>query len=256
MPKEWYNYCAAQSNPETSHLVANKKPYFFIYIYPKTMHEYRSYINKTNKTCIMRFGMTIEKLISLSEKSKEQEEYLKYYYSKMPVSLGNSVMNRICRKIENEFKDYKVKNDIQKFDSAILKSDVVYTKGRYNAIKELYNEYKIQLSAKMKHNNSNKNDNSDKQIEFNDLKCNFKNKAFEICNNEQELCNIVIDLCYKNNLSKQFAWDICGDRIIQNLLEKNNKITYPVEDSNGNILFGGRLFSMVEKEVNIENHSE
>ena len=54
-------------------------------------------------------------------------------------------------------------------------------------------------------------------------------ECFKICNNEEQLCNIVLDLCYQKNTSKQFAWDVCGDLIIQRLLQKNNYIiNYPV----------------------------
>ena len=33
---------------------------------------------------------------------------------------------------------------------------------------------------------------------------------------------MLIIICYNNNNSKQFAWSICGDVFIENLLKKNN----------------------------------
>ena len=41
------------------------------------------------------------------------------------------------------------------------------------------------------------------------LKEEYIRKCVEICPNEDELCNIVLDICYTTNNSKQFAWDVC-----------------------------------------------
>ena len=74
----------------------------------------------------------------------------------------------------------------------------------------------------------------------------FKRQCLEQCPNEQYLCNIVLDLCYsKSQYSKQFAWDICGDVFIQNLLKRNQyKISYPARDKNGVIEFYGQHFTL------------
>ena len=79
----------------------------------------------------------------------------------------------------------------------------------------------------------------------------FKTKCEEICPNEKILCDIIIDLCYSSSKSKQFAWDICGGVIIENLLEKNNyAINYPVlVKSNGEFKFGGDQFIMFQKKI-------
>jgi hypothetical protein len=79
---------------------------------------------------------------------------------------------------------------------------------------------------------------------------NFKEKCFEICSDENELCNILIDICYKSNRTKQFAWDLCWKQIVGNLLVKNHFIVnYPELDGRGNIDFGGYTFTMKQKNV-------
>lgn len=56
----------------------------------------------------------------------------------------------------------------------------------------------------------------------------FRKKFFEVCSNEYELCDILIDLLYDKVNSKSVVWDICGDTIIENLLRKHNHvISYP-----------------------------
>ena len=53
----------------------------------------------------------------------------------------------------------------------------------------------------------------------------FERMCLEICQDEQKLCNIIVDLCYASKKgSKQFAWTICGDTMIDNLLKRNNYI--------------------------------
>ena len=56
----------------------------------------------------------------------------------------------------------------------------------------------------------------------------FKSKFYEACPNEKILCEILIDLLYDKPNAKGVVWDMCGDVIIDNLLEKTNGvIEYP-----------------------------
>ena len=66
------------------------------------------------------------------------------------------------------------------------------------------------------------------------------------CPDRFVLCNLVLDICYQKNSTKRFAWEMCGDEIIQNLLAKNGWIiSYPVLDTDGNIRFGGNSFTVM-----------
>jgi hypothetical protein len=54
-------------------------------------------------------------------------------------------------------------------------------------------------------------------------------------------------MCYTNNKSKQFAWDVCGDIIVRNLLKNNNgTIQIPVASIDGAFVFKGDGFTMQE----------
>ena len=252
IPKEWYDYRSAISDFDKS-IVANKKPYFFNYIYPYRKKVYDRYINQTKNTCLMRFGITIDELISLENKTEEQIEYLKWYYIKMPVSISKSVMNRICWRIEKEFDNYNIINN-NDFDYSILMTNSKYSKGRYNAINKLYQDYTEKTQQYSQNIKSKRIDNEENKIHRQILKDTFKKKAYELCSNAEELCNIVISICYKNNNSKQFAWDICGDIIINNLLKNNNYIvSYPILNKFGDIEFGGNKFSMFTEDINENN---
>ena len=255
MPKEWYDYRFAKNTDKSEfniRILADKKPYFFIYNYPYLMRRYKKYISDVNKNCLIRFGLDVKELIEKEDRNEDEEQFLKYYYIKMPVFNNNSVMNRICWKIEKEFDGFKSigtkEEDI--FDSSILKSPTKYSKKRFTDIKSIYEDYNIKLREHAQSSSKSKIDKDEEKTKRIVVKENFKKQAQEICNNEDELCNIVVDLCYKNNYSKQFAWDICGNVIIKNLLIRNNNIVqYPIADDKGNIEYGGEKFSMFVKDI-------
>ena len=87
--------------------------------------------------------------------------------------------------------------------------------------------------------------NEDKVILRGAMKNVFEAECYKICDNPYELANIVLDICYNTKNSKQFAWDICGDIFIKNILHKNNnKISFPSKDKDGDISYKGDTFSI------------
>ena len=74
----------------------------------------------------------------------------------------------------------------------------------------------------------------------------FQDRCYQVCSNADELNNIVIDICYQSENTKQFAWDICGDVIIKNLLNRyGGKISYPYcVKENGEFTYFGKKFEM------------
>ena len=260
MPREWYDYHSAKTVENKDFnisILADKKPYFFIYNYPYLMKRYKKYINNANKNCLMRFGLTVDELINKIDKSEQESLFLMYYYRKMPIYFNKSTMNRICWRIEQEFDGYKDKIKNIQFDHTIIMSNEgYYLQSRFNNIKDLYEEYLLRTKQHTQINHG-KEDKDDKKIKRHAFIQDFKKRAYEICNNSEELCNIIVDLCYTNNSSKQFAWDICGDKIIDNLLTKNKYvIEYPIADENGDIEFGGERFSSYIKELDCEDNYE
>ena len=245
MPAEWYRYRDA----EDKRLVANKKPYFFIYIYPHRKRSYMRFTDKADINCLMNFGAVVDDLDMVTE---EQKHFMEYYHARLPVSTSDSIMNKICWKVEREFKGYKIRNGGE-FDNSILKSDKVYNSDRYIAIKKLYENY-MKVIQKRWLQSKTKKSSSDNLMYREVFVDDFKAQAYKLCSDANELCNIVVDICYKDNASKQFAWDICGDIMIENLLKVNNyTVSYPVLDIDGDIKFGSNRFKMIKKDVKNED---
>lgn len=257
MPKEWYNRDANRQDEADSEIestkkefnlriVADRKPYFMRYIYPDLMKKYNTYMTNANKKALREFGLDIKGIMAQEELTDEQVAFLEYFDWKLPVGDHDCVQNKICKRIEEEFDGYVKKNSPPApFDYTVLKTSMEYTKSQYALIAELYEEYTQKVQEFMVESYYKRMDQDDAIVGKALLLRNFKQLCNEICSNAEQLCNIVLDLCYRNNRSKQFAWDMCGTQIIENLLNKNGrKLSFPVSDDNGDIEFGGQRFSM------------
>ena len=113
----------------------------------------------------------------------------------------------------------------------------------------MYNQY-IKTVRDIKKRYAKRDDNladSDMSEDIDLAKEEFKAQCLSVCNNEKELTNILIELCYNSNSSKFVAWDLCGEQIIHNLLDKfGHKYTFPVKNINGDIEFDGEKFTLKE----------
>lgn len=254
MPREWHDRHSVNLIEDEDKrrfyrsIVADKKPYFMRYIYPDLMKQYNAYIKNTEKNAVRELGIGMKELeaITVSELSERQKDFLRYYYSRMPVGTGDCVMNKICRRFEAEFDGYVGKHSSQtQFDYTIMKSDAEYTQSQYNAVKKLYNDYCGHLRNYAVVSYYERFDDEEISNTIYDMRQQFFRDCIIACPDEKALCNIVLDMCYKKSGTKRFAWDMCGKQILENLLENNgNYISYPVRDESGDIEYCGNRFSV------------
>lgn len=253
MPKEWHDRHSVNLMLDEKKrdfyrsIVADRKPYFMRYIYPDLMRQYNTYVNNANKNAIREFGVTLDELQSMRniDLSDRQREFLWYYNLRMPVGNGNCVMNKICRKIEDEFDGFVSKNsDLSEFDYSALKSEDEYSLSTYYEIRKIHLDYLKKVKsyavfAKYEKVNAEENSNA-----LTNMKYQFVRDCVQICPDEKKLCNILIDLCYKKNGTKKFVWDICGRQIVSNLLSRNGmRITFPKLCEHGDFEYCGNSYT-------------
>ena len=235
-------------------IVADRKPYFMRYIYPDLMKDYRNYIRKTDGAALREFKMTVEELQALpySELSERQKDFLRYYDLGMPVGMGDCVMNKICRRIEEEFDGYVGRySDDAEFDPAIMKGDAEYNQYQYYAMKNLYGEYTSKQRRFVMYAKTNSMDDDETVASMNALFSEFVRQCHELCQNDTALCNMMIDLLYKKSSTKRLLWMMCGDTIIENLLEKNDRMmSVPVQADGGDIEYGGERYAIAYQRMN------
>lgn len=267
MPEYWYNIrdniVRDDDTPEEAEtkrynrkITAANKPYFMTYVYPNLRTKNNTYIKNSDYDAVRRFSMygirSIKDLESYEPKTQEMLDYLDYYYRYIPVGNNACVVNRICWIFENVFNGYLSKKYEQpEFDYNILKSNVEYSRKNYIDVLSVYEDYQHRIEAFQKRSKSEKLDLFDAWQERSRLTTWFRKSCEEICSNEKELCDIVIDICYKAEKTKQFAWDICGSTMLDNLLANNGGVIhYPkLTDSDGDFVYCGEQFVMCEKEI-------
>ena len=265
MPKHWYDCHSNIINPKDSEeiknkklfnqkIVADKKPYFMNYIYPQQMTRYRKYIKNSNEQSLTNFGLSLSELLSKNNKSKQENDFINWYYKNCPVGMNNCVMNRVCWFVEKEFDGYiyKLKAN-SKFDYTILKTGVEYKDTTKKQLEKVYKEYQNDYQSFVISSKQSRLDCDEVAIYKANLIEKYRRKCIEVCPNEVELCDILVDICYEKSSTKKFVWDICGEQIVRNLLVyKDNLYTYCVRDDNGNVEYAGKKYKVVTKVLEIE----
>lgn len=244
MPKYWFkrNQCAkkdASGKPLLDKngsviyddyllsICAEKKPYFMIYRYPEVKKDYVSYQEKNNIKAMQLFGCTLEELLNKDELDENEQNFIKWYYIKLPVGTSDCAMNKICRYVEKEMSNYKsqLKKD-NSFDYTKLKIKMNMTKKNkeayalyYPLLFDLCNTY-VSKIAEFKTNSSKAiNDKETAINNRNELRKWIKKEAKKICPDNKLRLNIILDLCYGQKNNKQFCWDTVGELIVEHLKE-------------------------------------
>ena len=259
MPREWYDPHSALEIPDEEErefylsILADKKPYFMRYIYPDLMKEYNTYIKNTEKKAQREFSLSVSDLLAKddSELTEREREFLHYYKRGVPVGTGDCVMNRICRRFEEEFDGCLARLRLNSdYDYGILKRGIDYPTSKYYKIKKLYDEYSIRTRDYAAYVKRERTDSDAALAHSIAMRDEFRRLCANESSNGDELCEIVVDMCYKSGGTKSFAWGMCASDIIAELLSKNDgEICYPVEDSHGDVEFGGKNFSFHTKKI-------
>ena len=262
MPKSWYDFHGIPLSESPTEdemrkreffisILADKKPYFMKYIYPALMSQCNDYRKNTNAKSIREFRIQLPDLLAMNDNdlTEEQRTFISYYHRRLPVSMNGCVTNRICEKFENAFDGILMLKYTISFDPTILKSGIEYSRSQYEAIAALYRQHTQRMIDYATAKKDVRVSSDEQAVFYENMARFFRSECLKICSNAKQLCDIVIDLCYGHSGTKQFAWSVCGEEIIENLLEKNGgMISYPTLDENGDITYGGYTFSFRRKE--------
>ena len=224
MPSNWYNMGACADNRYKQSICAYRKPYFMIYIYDEIKRDYKKYIKESNDKCKLIYNCSIQDLYdNKNSLSDEQKEFLFWYEFKMPVGTGECSMNKICRYIESQLDGYKSQlHRNSTFDYNELKVKRRCTEEHRQALRELEQEYRECVREYKAQKHFDKGE-SNKNRKF--LYKKFHEEAMNICPNDDERLNIILDITYGYNGNKQFCWDTIGDLICKRLEEMNTVYT-------------------------------
>lgn len=263
MPREWHDRHAVNMIEDEERqrfyrsIVADKKPAFMRYIYPSLMKEYKTYIKKSDGAALREFKMTVAELRALpySRLTERQKDFLRYYDIGMPVGTGPCVMNRICAKVEKEFDGFvgRVSADSD-FDCSIYRTSAEYKQHRYYTVRKLYEEYSRRLKEYAVYAVSNSIDSDEVKVFNTSAYEQFRRSCSDVCSNDAELINILLDLWYGKSSTKKLLWGPFAWQIVDNLLEKNGRVLHiPVRDDNGDIVYHGEKYTIITKDLGESN---
>ena len=227
MPNDWYSIKACGDDKFKQSICAHKKPLFMTYVYDDYRIKLKKYLENCDNKCFDVYGCTVKELYALEYKTEEQIEFLKWYEIKMPFGMSDCAMNRICRYIEEQFSGYKIQlKKSSDFDYNILKVKRRCTEKHRQELYDLSQEYINAIAYYKRRKTLNGmfelNDKEQKMDARIYMQQHYYNTAKEICPNDDERLNIILDMCYSYKNNKQFCWDCIGDLICKRLEELNN----------------------------------
>ena len=235
----------------------SKKAYFFGYVYPKLMEDYKKHKKVYNNISYANFNMSINDLIKIADKSPQQKLLLKRYYNHSPLFNSKSTMNILCKYIEDFDFDFRFKRKANNFDYTIYMAkkpkelDKKILEDMYFLVKEHIHIY----SNMIKNFNISKDflseeeSSENRSIMMDAFFDYFKMEVLKITKNEEDAINYLVEVIYnQKNGPKYFIWYCFGDELVRNV-KKNSKHRYSiVEDKNGFDYFG-RKYSLIDNPV-------
>jgi len=218
MPKYWYNYKACEGDKFLQSICVDKKPYFMTYIYDDYRQKLLSFLKETETTALVEYKTELKILLNKINLNKKEKKFIEYYNSKYPFGTAGCAMNRICNYIELAFMNYvprlKKGND---FDYTFLLSGIVYDEDKYNTIAKLQEDY-VSYNTKIKGYKYTITSDTEEVLDSKEqLNRYIRQEIKEICPDEDERTDILLDLHYRHGGNNQFFWSCAGKYIIERL---------------------------------------
>lgn len=183
------------------------------------------------------------------------------YYARQKLSRSPSNMNRLCWELERWDKGIRWKRTFPEFDYSIMIDETAtYNEETADAVEQIYLEFgketrKLHLEqtrvrkyldadVKEKYSRSEaKNYTANWKSHYD----RYRNRCLQACPDIKALANILVKLGYEKYPSrdKKFMWTVAGNGIVMNIRQVD-KLVLPKSDSNGNLEYLGRRYSMAE----------
>ena len=233
-------------------LLIEKRPYFMKYLYPKYKVEYNEHRKRYDYLCYRLYGIHIDELLNLENKTEEQIELAEKYSRFNPFLETDCPMNNICRYMEKEVAEIKInakkKSPDYIFD-ILFNKNIEITEDQIKEMEKVYKRYKKRNSQNKNMKNTLKAEGENLQVREELFDLNFDYISDDI----QRLANLAVYVNYYlyPSSSKNFCWDLFGDGIVLNIYDNSNhNFKLPILDENGSIEYMGKKYE--NKGVEIE----
>ena len=227
----------------------------------KILENNKKYLRKNNIKAMRKTGINMNDLFEKKERNEIEEQLILQYNKFQPTLKNRCVMNELCSFIERADFDLKYfkKKDEKKFDYKKLLSEDYIVRPRsvlYERVDNLIKKYKGKLQD-MSFSTSLlvSSDMSKKDIEDFIQEISFVNHLYflekdieRIGINTAEVYNYFVEIIYsKYKQGYNILWDIFYDDILEML--NKGKMYIPVENENGDVIYFGKRYSLVEVDI-------
>ena len=260
MQKSWYILSDCKQSDEYTDeynekmkfyekICAHKKPYFFGYNYSSLMKEYKETTNRAITNARQKFRVELEEILNSYEKGEtlpeEQRIFIERFFHSLNLDRSKSTCNMICWEIEDIF-DGKTEFAPNKVDLyALLRRSEEYSPALLERITKTCKKSEQKKAVKCVMGFLLNKQDSEYDEEYFNVNYDIVDVLVELCNNEEQLCDLLLDYCYKYNGNKEILWSVCGETIIKRLSAQNT-LRYPIADPNGDFEVQGKKYLMRE----------
>ena len=242
-------------------IVADRKPYFFRYLYSAENEKYIKYLDKENDFCLMKFKKKIQDILETpkDELTEDERDYLEEkFYKYSPLIDYNGRMNRVCHYMEDHLSEIKRKRQ-EKTPEHLIK--MMYSGNHVNFPQEdidymnaQYLDYKGQKDDLRVKRKSNYTHTVSQTTEFIKYPSAIRDRISDrFISDIEYACDLAIYVCYELHPSrtKDFCWSIFGNQIVRNIQKHTD--TPPkmpvLDEQNGTMSYLGKRYKIVEVNV-------
>lgn len=260
MQKSWYMLNECKQSDEYSDdynqkmqfyekICAHKKPYFFGYNYPSLMKEYRETTNRATTNARQKFRMELEDMVEMykskADMDLEEKIFVERFLRGLNLDSSKSTCNMICWEVEKVF-DGKNGFAPNKADLySLVRSSEECSSPLLDKIAKMCKKSEQKRAIKCAIGFLINNQDFQYAEEYSNVDYNLTDILSEVCNNEEQLCDLLLDYCYKYNGNKEILWNVCGEIILNRLL-LDRKLSYPIADTDGDFEVQGKKYLMRE----------
>ena len=260
MQKSWYILSECKQSDEYTDeynekmkfyekICAHKKPYFFGYNYSSMMKEYRETTNRAITNARQKFRMELSDMLKAYENNElfvdEQRIFVERFIHSLNLDSSKSTCNMICWEIESIF-DGKFNFSPKKIDLyAMLRRDEDSSPSVLDKVVKLCKKSEQKRAIKCAIGFLLNKQDSEYEEEYSNVDYDISDVLGEVCNNEEQLCDVLLDYCYKYNGNKEILWNVCGETILGRLAH-GKTLYYPAVSPNGDFEVQGKKYLMRE----------
>lgn len=223
-------------------ILIDKHPYFFRYRYPDDNKAFMAYHKEKSSACQTKFGVTIEQLEKLPNKSDIQQKWVDDYYKYCPLIISDSPMNLLCRYIEGVNADICKRVKETPFDWHVYENQSVQMEdGEYEAIIKCYTRHLREAQSRMGMGSLSEVDAYQRDVAL------LKEKMYFVNSNPRVIANALLKYVYEDRptASKKMVWDMYGKYFVDAAASNSDQpMMFPMECEDGEIEYLGSRYTM------------